>query len=462
VWQRPDRLPPQAGGDVDHGESGSVDAAAPVEGASEEQAPTGWRALGRQHRFLLLLLGATSFFDGFDRGILTVALPQIRETYDLDQGQMSLWISLLYVGALPALLITRRADKVGRRKLLLVSIVGYTGATALTAFAPTIGWFVTFQFVARLFLNAEHALIFTLAAEELPARARGFGFGWLSMNLALGVGASAIVFGTLFEPAGISWRVMYLVGLPPLVLIGWLRRRIPESRRFEAARDGGQLSAHWRAILARGPRRWLLLLCLTAFLLELGTHAAVFTQDFLQADKGLSATVASLMLVAAGLPGIPIMVWAGGLSDRLGRRVVGCGLASVGVVGALGFFWLPGGVPVLLAFMALTLVGQMGAGPVLATYSTELFPTALRGQAGSWAKVAAVGGQAGSLALGGVLISLTGGLPGAATILMVGPIAAIVIFAVSFPDTHGKELEDTSGEGFADRDGVAAEIASPI
>jgi MFS family permease len=112
--------------------------------------------------------------------------------------------------------------------------------------------------------------------------------------------------------------------------------------------------------------------------------------------------------------------------------------------------------------MALTLVGQMGAGPVLATYSTELFPTALRGQAGSWAKVAAVGGQAGSLALGGVLISLTGGLPGAATILMVGPIAAIVIFAVSFPDTHGKELEDTSGEGFADRDGVAAEIASPI
>lgn len=42
-------------------------------------APSGWAALGRDHRMLLLLLGATSFFDGFDRGILTVALPQIRE-----------------------------------------------------------------------------------------------------------------------------------------------------------------------------------------------------------------------------------------------------------------------------------------------------------------------------------------------------------------------------------------------
>ncbi len=429
----------------------------------DEIAPeaTGWAALGRHHKLLLTLLGATSFFDGFDRGILTVALPQIRDSFDLDQGQMSLWVSILYVGALPALLLTRHADKVGRRKLLLISIVGYTIATAATAFAPSIGWFVAFQFVARLFLNAEHALVFTLAAEELPAKARGFGFGFLSMNLALGVGLSAIVFGTLFEPAGISWRVLYLVGLPPLVLIGWLRRRIPESKRFEAARDGGELLGSWRAIFAPGHRRWLLLLCATAFLLELGTHAAVFTQDFLQEDKALSATLASLMLVAAGLPGIPIMVWAGGLSDRLGRRVVGCAFAAMGVVGAVGFFWLPGGVPVLLVFMALTLVGQMGAGPVLGTYSTELFPTALRGQAGSWAKVAAVGGQAGSLAIGGVLISLTGGLPGAATILMVGPIAAIVVFALAFPDTHGRELEDTAG-GFPDRDGVAAELATPI
>src|SRR3546814_15229093 len=114
---------------------------------------------------------------------------------------MSLGVSIRYVGALPALLLTRRADKVGRRKLLLISIIGYTISTGLTAFAPSIGWFVTFQFVARLFLHAEHALVFTLAAEELPAKARGFGFGFLSMNLAPGFGLSAIVFGPGFGPA---------------------------------------------------------------------------------------------------------------------------------------------------------------------------------------------------------------------------------------------------------------------
>src|SRR5207249_10192679 len=48
------------------------------------------------------------------------------------------------------------------------------------------------------------------------------------------------------------------------------------------------------------------------------------------------------------------------------------------------FFWLPGGVPVLLPCMMLTIVGQLGAWPVLQTFTSELFPTGLRSSAGSW------------------------------------------------------------------------------
>ena len=104
------------------------------------------------------------------------------------------------------------------------------------------------------------------------------------------------------------------------------------------------------------------------------------------------------------------------------------------------------------------LAGQLGAGPVLATYATELFPTALRGQAGSWGRVAAVGGQAASFGLGGLFITLTGGLPGAATALMAGPLVAVVLFAFFFPDTHGRELEDITGE--ADGPGRQARVGS--
>lgn len=413
---------------------------------TDDAPSSGMRSLSSEHRFLLLILGCTSFFDGFDRGIIEVALKQIRESFDLDQGSMSLWLAAVYAGALPALVLTRAADRIGRRRMLMYSVFGYMAATGLTAIAPTIEAFIACQFVARLFLTAEHALVLTLAAEELPARSRGFGFGWLSMNLALGFGTGSLVYGVMFEPSGISWRWMYVVGLPPLLLIGWLRRRIPESRRFEQARDEGRLAAHWKAILGPTTRRWLILLCTTAFLVELATQAGAFTIDFLQEDRGLSASAASLMLVGAGLPGIPIMVWAGGLSDRYGRRIVGASFASVGLVGAVGFFWIGHSPLVLGAFMAAMLVGQMGAGPVLATYATELFPTALRGQAGSWTKVAAVVGQSTSFFLGGILIDRTGGLPGAATILLFGTVVAVVIFVVAFPDTHGRELEEISGE----------------
>lgn len=421
----------------------------------------GWGSLGREHRFLLLVLGFTAFFDGFDRGIIQVALPQIRDSFDLSQSQMSLWLMIVYVGALPALFVTRAADKIGRRQLLVFSIVGYMVATGATALAPTIETFVAAQFVARLFLNAEHALVLTLAAEELPARARGFGFGYLAMQLALGFGLGSLVYGGIFEPSGIGWQWMYVLSLPPLLLVGWLRRRLPESKRFEEARDSGQLASNWREILVGETKKWLVLLCATAFLLELATHAGVFTVDFLQEDRDLSSTAANLMLVLAGLPGIPVMIVAGNLSDRYGRRIVGCSFAVVSGIGALMFFWLPGGMPVLYVGMTIMLAGQLGAGPVLATYAAELFPTSLRGQAGSWGKVAAVAGQAASFGLGGVLIEVTGGLSGAASALMLGPFLAVILFATMFPDTHGRELEETSGPTIDLGTVVAGEIPAP-
>jgi putative MFS transporter len=402
--------------------------------------------LSKADWFLLWVLGATSFFDGFDRGIIQLALPQIRDTFGLTQSSASLWLSVVYLGALPALFITRWADKIGRRKLLMISIVGYTISTGLTAIAPNAAAFVACQFVARLFLNAESAIVWTMAAEELPAKARGFGFGWLAMNAALGVGLGAILYGGVFDAAGISWRWLYVVGLPPLIGIGFLRRRLPESRRFLAARDEGRLVERWHEITRPPHRQWLVLLVVTSVLIELTTQAGAFTIDFLQTDRGISTAASNFMLVAAGLPGIPIMIWAGALSDRYGRRVIGVGFSLMSFVGAIGLFWMPGGIPILLPCMMLTIVGQLGAWPAIGGYASELFPTPLRGQAASWATVARVVGQSGSFALGGALLAATDSFPVTVTLLGIGPVLAVIIIAKSFPETHGRELEDISGE----------------
>ena len=388
------------------------------------------------------------FFDGYDTSVHSIALTQIRETFGLSKGAASAMFAIVFLGALPALAITRLADKLGRKQLLIWSVFGYTVCSGLSAIAPTTITFTGAQFLQQVFLVAESAIVWTMAAEELPPDARGYGFGVLGMANALGFGLAAIIFGGIFDPLGLSWRWLYATAVPPLLLVAVLRRRLPESRRFLAAQEQGKLADRWHEIFRPSIRRWLILVVVTTFLTQLIQQAGQFTIDFLQTDRGISTATANFMLVAAGLPGIPIMVLAGGLSDRYGRRLVGCAFACASVVGAFGFFWLPGGVPVLLPCMSLTLVGQLGAGPVLQTYTSELFPTALRSSASSWANLAGVLGRSGSLAIAAPLLAIFSQST-TATILGIGPIVAIIMFATMFPDTHGRELEELSADDIA-------------
>ncbi|HLY84129.1 MAG TPA: MFS transporter [Acidimicrobiales bacterium] len=402
--------------------------------------------LERRHWFLLYVLGAAAFFEGYDLNIVAVALPQLRRSFHLSQADASLWVSLLFFGALPAVVFTRQADRRGRRLVLLVSILGYTAATGLTAVATAVGMFVGCQFFARMFLSTEDAVAWTLVAEELPAGARGFGFGWLAMLAAAGTGTSAIIYGAVLSPLGLSWRLLYVFALPPLLGVFLLRRRLPESGRFARARARGALVERWRQILRPPHRRWLFLLSLTSALAALTTHAATFSVDFMQTQRHLSATASSLLIVAAGAPAIVVLVTAGALSDRYGRKLVGCSFATLAVIGALDFFFVARSVPALYGAMVLTLVGTFGAGPALGAFGSELFPTSLRALGGSSVAVARVLGQALSLGLGGLLLHLFGNLPDTVGVLLLGPVAMVVIVAVWFPETHGRELEDISDE----------------
>lgn len=393
-----------------------------------------------------MVLGVASFFEGYDLYVVTAALPQIRESFDLTQSEASLWLSVPILGALPAVWFSRRADVAGRRSLLWVSIIGFTLFTGTTAAAPTILAFVALQFGAFVFLAVEGAIAWTMVAEELPAGARGFGFGWLAMLTAIGSGIASILYGGVFTPLGLSWRGLYLVALPPLAMIALLRRRLPESRRFTALRESGSVASSWRTILRPPHRRWVFLVCLTAFLGALATQAGVFIVDFLQEDRGLGPTASNFVLVGAGTMATPFLVGAGELSDRYGRKLVGCLFGAFSLVGGAGFFLVARGAWMLFFFLLVLLIGQFGSWPTLGAFGTELFPTAHRALAGSWSSVARVAGQSVSFALGGLLITVTGELSTASVILGAGPACALLVVWLFFPETHGRELEDITGE----------------
>ena len=136
-------------------------------------APSPRRRLAPEHVFLLAVLGWTSFFDGYDSSIKALALTQIRDTFHLSKAVASALFAVVYFGALPAVIITRWADRIGRRRLLIWSVFGYMAFSGLTALSPNAQWFTTFQFLQQLFLVAEGAIVWTMAAEELPADSRG-------------------------------------------------------------------------------------------------------------------------------------------------------------------------------------------------------------------------------------------------------------------------------------------------
>lgn len=428
----------------------------PTPEAPEPPEKAGWWArrlklremgLERHHMALLSLLGAAAFFDGYDTAVKSVALKQIRSTFDLSPSGGSAMLAIVTLGALPAMALTRLSDRWGRRELLLWTVLGFTLFSGLTALAPNWQTFAATQVIANVFIVAESAIVWTYVAEALPASARGFGFGIIGMNIALGTGLAPLLYGPLTEGFGLSWRWMYVLAVPPLLLVAVLRRSLPESQRFENARDGGHLAGSWRDILDAVYRRRLVLVVGTAFLFALTFQAGVVSIDFLESERGFSATAAGRLMILAGLPGIPIMVAAGGWSDRYGRRLVGCGFATMSLLGGCGFFWLPdgAGIPLLWPCMSMMLVGTMGSFPVLQTFVTEMFPTAVRGAATSWASTSSILGRTASLGLAAGLLQLTD-QPLTITVLAIGPIIAVVLVARLFPDTHGRELEETSGE----------------
>jgi len=400
--------------------------------------------LTEAHWRLLWLLGAASFFEGYDFNIVTVALKPLRHSFGLSQASAAVWIAVVYLGALPAVPVARWADRHGRRTLLLWSIVGYSIFTGLTAVAPNVGVFAGLQFCARFFLVLQIALSWTVVAEELPAGARGFGFGWLAMLSAMGTGWCAILWGSLFKPLDLSWRWLYVAALPVVFVVVWLRRSLLETGRFEAVATTSAVRASWRDILQPPHRARLVLLCAVGLLANLTAQATVYVVDFLETQRHLSESGASFTLVISGTIAIPVLLVAGSISDRLGRKPVICGSLVVSVVGFGCFFYLAHGKLPLTLSLAVVYAGVFGSWPAGAGLGAELFPTTLRAFGSTFGNGAKYAGQALSLIFAGALINGTGSLGRTVLILCAGPLVAAVLIAVWFPETGGRELEELS------------------
>jgi putative MFS transporter len=389
-------------------------------------------------------LGATYLVNSYDLGILNLALPQIQHSFTLSEEDVGKLAAVVRLGVLPALALSVLADRVGRRRLLLATIVGFTLCTFLTSFARSPFEFAVLQFFARTFVYAEEMLAIVVVTEELDARARGWGIGLMIAFGALGHGLSALAFSAVdLLPHG--WRALYFAGALPMVLVAWFRRSLKETERFEvsvARRDPRSRSyaAPLFELLSRHPGRVAAMSAALVPVAFAGGTAIQFQSKFLQSAHGYSPGEVSALFLAGGPLAMTGGLLFGRASDRFGRRRVLSTAIVVNAMATIGFY--NGTGLVLPPVWILTIFTQFGIDVLFSALGSELFATSQRSTASGVRSIVATLAIAGGLAVEGSLYVVFGGHGQAITAMAWFALASPLVLMLCLPETAGLELEE--------------------
>ena len=322
--------------------------------------PTALSPTQRRVVFATVLGTALEWYDFY---LFVVLAPVVGARFfaPLDPGAQSFLALLAFVAGfavrpLGALLFGSLADRLGRRRVFLATVLAMGGATCAVGLLP--GWaswgiaaplaLVALRMVQGLAIGGEYGAAAAYMAEHAPAAARGRYTAWLQTTPTLGLlGALSVEFalrGVLgdrgFEEWG--WRVPFLLSMLLLPLSVWVRLRLHESPAFERLRAARRLSPAPVLEAVASPRlagRGLLALFgLTAGQAVLWYTAQLYALYFLQTAAGVSVRDAAAMLAVALVLGLPAFLAFGRWSDRIGRRPLVIGGCLVGAIAYVPLF----------------------------------------------------------------------------------------------------------------------------
>lgn len=411
----------------------------PFLGRAPDLTARQWRVLG--------LVAAVSFFEQYDMYLFALNLVQIQAELGIAEAHLGWLGSVVRAGALMSIFIALAADRFGRRRMLLFTVIGYTLMTGATALAPDATSFVVFQCLARALAGAEALLAAVVIIEEFDARNRGWGIGAAAAIQACGAGFAALMFGFV-DVLPWGWRSLYLVGLVPLLLVAHWRRTLPETERFQRLEAAAPVHAAVGPLTLLGqvlalPRIFVVLAAAVFCVAMAGGAAAFFAPKYLQDVHHWAPSQVAMLTLFGGafaIVGNPLSGW---LSDRIGRRPTSMAFACLFGFTVIALYSVTGVFPALLwVAMIFTL---MGTDVTLTTYGGELFDTAKRSTAaGARGFFGTLGGIAG-LAAVSVLHGWFGSIWMAISVLAGGVFLVPLIVWLTFPETAGRELEEIAG-----------------
>jgi SHS family lactate transporter-like MFS transporter len=348
-------------------------------------------SLNRDQRntFIASFLGWT--LDAFDFFLVSFVTLRIAGEFKVALSAVVFTTALtLMLRPVGALIFGILADRFGRRIPLMVDIICYSVIELLTAFSPNYVVFLILRVLFGIAMGGEWGLGSSMAMEALPARARGLFSGILQQGYACGYLLGAIVYFlvfTIFPSAG--WRLMFIIGVLPALLVVFIRTRVPESpvwmHRQETLR--AQSTSAWSGMVEAIKNHWVLfiyvILLMTAFnSLSHGTQDNL--PNFLQAQLKLGVASTSTITIISNIGAIIGGTLFGYYSQQWGRRraiIIACVLGLIMIPLWVGFVRIPGvNLLVSIAIGAFLLQFMVqGAWGIIPAHLNELSPTDVRG-----------------------------------------------------------------------------------
>jgi MFS family permease len=401
-----------------------------------------YRELGAAERRTFWACFGGWALDALDVQIYSFAVPALIALWHITAAQAGLLAtSTLVISAFGGWLAGMLADRVGRVRLLMITIAWFAFFTFLSGLTQNFEQLLVVRGLQGLGFGGEWAAGSVLIGEVIRAEHRGKAVGTVQSAWAWGWAAAALIATILFSalPQAIAWRALFFVGILPALLVFYIRARVPEPEVFRNANAAGSRRGTLEIF---GPD--LLPTTVLAAVLTTGAQGGyyaitTFLPTFLRNERHLTVlgTGGYLAVIIVGS-------WVGYivsayLADGVGRRknffifAVGSFLIAIAYtqLQISDALMLVLGFP--LGFFASGIFSGMG--PVL----TELFPTSVRGAGQGFCYNFGRGIGAFFPTLVGVL-SASAGLGVAIGVFAAICYAIVIVAAALLPETRGRAL----------------------
>jgi len=339
----------------------------------------------QRNTFLACFLGWT--LDAFDFFLLTFCLTAIAADFHVGRKEVAealFWT--LVMRPLGAFLFGAAAEKFGRRPTLMINIVAFSFFELASAFAPTLHTFLICRALFGIAMGGIWGVGAALALETLPAEGRGFFSGLLQEGYVIGNLLAAGLFAVLFSHLHgtgflTNWRVLFMIGALPSLLVFHLRFNVKESPAWLASHthvSAGKPTrppTDWGELRRIIPTFLFLVVLMTAF-----TSFSHGTQDlypaFLQ-DHNLSTGMVGLIAAIGNVGALTGGVLCGTLSEKFGRRrtIICAALLAIPMIPL--WAWSHSAVMLAVGGFLMQVMVQ-GAWGIIPAHLNELCPAPVR------------------------------------------------------------------------------------